>query len=122
MQTKIKKIEAEAMKKDIAGFRVGDTVAVYLSIREEKRKSIREKKRKSIREEKRKRAQIFEGVVLRRRGGKTRETFTVRKTSFGIGVERVFPLHSPLIEKIEVIKRGRVRRANLSYLRGKTKR
>ncbi len=114
MQTKIKKIEAEAMKKDIAGFRVGDTVAVHLSIREEKRKSIRE--------EKRKRAQIFEGVVLRRRGGKTRETFTVRKTSFGIGVERVFPLHSPLIEKIEVIKRGRVRRANLSYLRGKAKR
>ena len=106
MQTKIKKIEAEAMKKDIAGFRVGDTVAVHLIIREEKRK----------------RAQIFEGVVLRRRGGKTRETFTVRKTSFGIGVERVFPLHSPLIEKIEVIKRGRVRRANLSYLRGKAKR
>ncbi len=106
MQAKIKKIEAEAMKKDIAGFRVGDTVAVYLSIHEEKRK----------------RAQIFEGVVLRRRGGKTRETFTVRKTSFGIGVERVFPLHSPLIKKIEVIKQGRVRRANLSYLRGKTKR
>lgn len=106
MQTKIKKIEAEAMKEDIAGFRVGDTVAVHFSIREEKRK----------------RAQIFEGVVLRRRGGKIRETFTVRKTSFGIGVERVFPLHSPLIEKIEVIKRGRVRRANLSYLRGKVKR
>lgn len=106
MQTKIKKIEAEAMKEDIAGFRVGDTVAVWLSIREGKKK----------------RAQIFEGVVLRRRGGKTRETFTVRKTSFGIGVERVFPLHSPLIEKIEVVKRGRVRRANLSYLRGKTKR
>lgn len=106
MQAKIKKIEAEAMKKDIAEFRVGDTVAVHLSIHEEKRK----------------RAQIFEGVVLRRRGGKTRETFTVRKTSFGIGVERVFPLHSPLIEKIEVIKRGRVRRANLSYLRGKAKR
>ncbi len=106
MQTKIKKIEVEAIKKDITEFRAGDTVAVYLSLREERRK----------------RAQIFEGVVLRRRGGKTRETFTVRKTSFGIGVERVFPLYSPLIEKIEVIKRGRVRRTNLSYLRGKTKR
>lgn len=106
MQTRMEKIEAEAMKKDIAGFRVGDTVAVHFSIREEKRK----------------RVQIFEGVVLRRRGGKTRETFTVRKTSFGIGVERVFPLHSPLIKKIEIIKRGRVRRANLSYLKDRTKR
>jgi len=102
----MEKIEAEAMKENITEFRVGDTVAVHFSIREEKRK----------------RAHIFEGVVLRRRGGKTRETFTVRKTSFGIGVERVFPLHSPLIKKIEVIKRGRVRRANLSYLKGITKR
>jgi len=101
MQTKIEKIEEKYIKKEIPDFRPGDTVAVHLSIHEGGRKRI----------------QVFEGVVLRRRGGGTRETFTVRKLSFGIGVERTFPLHSPLIEKIEVIKRGKARRANLSYLR-----
>jgi len=103
MQAKIKKVEAEGVRKDIVEFRPGDTIAVHLDIHEGKRK----------------RTQIFEGVVLRRRGGGTRETFTVRKVSFGIGVERVFPLHSPSIKKIEVIKRKKVRRANLSYLRDK---
>lgn len=103
MQAKVEKIEEEAMKKDITRFSPGDTVAVHLNIHEGKRK----------------RTQIFEGVVLRRRGGGTRETFTVRKVSFGIGVERIFPLHSPLIKKIEVVKQGKARRANLSYLRNK---
>lgn len=103
MQAKIKKVEAEGIRKDIVEFRPGDTVAVHLDIHEGKRK----------------RTQIFEGVVLCRRGGGIRETFTVRKVSFGIGIERVFPLHSPSIKKIEVIKRRKVRRANLSYLRNK---
>ena len=103
MQAKVKKIEEEAMKKDVTEFRAGDTVAVHLDIHEGKRK----------------RTQVFEGVVLRRKGGGIRETFTVRKVSFGIGVERIFPLHSPLVKKIQVVKQGKVRRANLSYLRQK---
>jgi len=103
MQAKIEGIEKESIKKGISEFRPGDTIAVYLDIHEGKRK----------------RTQIFEGVVLRRRGGGMRETFTVRKVSFGIGVERVFPLNSPSIKRIKVIKKGRVRRANLSYIRKK---
>jgi len=101
MQTKIEKIEGKYIKKEIPDFRPGDTVAVHLNIHEGGRERI----------------QVFEGMVLRRRRGGTRETFTVRKLSFGIGVERTFPLHSPLIKKIEVIKKGKARRANLSYLR-----
>ncbi len=104
MQSKVEKIEEKAMKKDITKFGAGDTVGVHVDIHEGKRK----------------RTQIFEGVVLRRKGGGIRETFTVRKVSFGIGVERIFPLHSPSIKKIEVVKQGKVRRANLSYLRNKT--
>lgn len=103
MQAKVEKVEAEAIRKDIADFRSGDTIAVHLDIHEGKRK----------------RTQIFEGVVLRRRGGGTKETFTVRKVSFGIGVERIFPLHSPSIKKIEIIKQGKTKRANLSYLKKK---
>jgi len=100
MQVKIKKVE-EKYKREVPDFRPGDTVAVHLIIREGGRERI----------------QIFEGVVLQRRGGGVRESFTVRKISFGIGVERIFPLHSPLIKKIQIIKRGKARRANLSYLK-----
>lgn len=93
----------EGFKRNITDFNVGDTVRVFVKITEGDKERI----------------QPFEGVVIARRGGGTRETFTVRKVSFGIGVERIFPLHSPLIDKIEVLKKGRVRRAKLYYLRGK---
>lgn len=106
MQTKLQKVEESQVKKEISEFRPGDTVAVHLSIHEGKRR----------------RTQVFEGLVLRRRGGGMRETFTVRKVSFGIGVERTFPLHLPLIKKIKVTKRGEERRANLFYRRGRIKR
>ncbi len=101
---KLKEIEKKHLKEDIPQFRPGDTVRVHLRIKEGGKERI----------------QVFEGIVIARRGGGTRETFTVRKISFGVGVERIFPLHSPRIEKIEVVKRGRVRRAKLFFLRGLT--
>ena len=97
----IREIEAEQLKSDIADFNVGGTVKVYGKIKEGNRERI----------------QIFEGIVLKRQGGSNRETFTVRKTSNGVGVEKTWPLHSPNVEKIEVIRRGKVRRAKLNYLR-----
>jgi large subunit ribosomal protein L19 len=97
----IKELEAEQMKSEIVTFNVGDTVAVSLKVKEGKRERI----------------QIFEGVVLKRQGGGLGETFTVRKISYGVGVEKTLPLHSPKIEKIEVKRRGKVRRAKLNYLR-----
>ncbi len=97
----IKKIEDEQLKSDIADFNVGDTVRVHAKIREGNRE----------------RVQVFEGTVLKRQGGSNRETFTVRKFSNGVGVERTWPLHTPNIEKIEVVRRGKVRRARLNYLR-----
>jgi len=97
----IKKIEAAQLKTEITEFRVGDTVKVYAKIKEGNRE----------------RVQVFEGTVLKRQNGSARETFTVRKNSNGIGVEKTWPLHSPTIEKIEVIRRGKVRRAKLNYLR-----
>ena len=103
----IKKIEDQQLKETVCDFRVGDTVKVYAIIREGNRE----------------RVQVFEGTVLKRQNGGARETFTVRKLSSGIGVERTWPLHSPRIEKIEVVRRGKVRRAKLNYLRdrvGKT--
>lgn len=99
----IKQIEAEQIKAEITPFHVGDTVRVYGKIKEGNRERI----------------QVFEGVVLKRQGGSNRETFTVRKTSNGIGVEKTWPLHSPNVEKIEVVRRGKVRRAKLNYLRGR---
>lgn len=93
--------EKTQMRQDVPGFTSGDTVRVYVRIREGDKE----------------RLQAFEGVVIARKHGGLRETFTVRKVSFGIGVERIFPIHSPVIEKIDVIKRGRVRRAKLYYLR-----
>ncbi len=96
----IKSIEA-AQIKEVTEFNVGDTIKVYAKIKEGNRE----------------RVQAFEGTVLKKQGGSCRETFTVRKTSNGVGVEKTWPLHSPTIEKIEVIRRGKVRRAKLNYLR-----
>ena len=97
----IRSIEAEQLKADVAEFAVGDTVKVYGKIKEGNRERI----------------QVFEGIVLKRQGGSSRETFTVRKMSNGVGVEKTWPLHSPNVEKIEVVRRGKVRRAKLNYLR-----
>lgn len=93
----------EGFKKDVTSFNVGDTVRVSVKVVEGGKERI----------------QPFKGIVIARRGSGTRETFIVRKISFGIGVERIFPLYSPTIDKIEVLKRGSVRRAKLYYLRGK---
>ncbi len=97
----LQQIEAPFCKDGIPDFRAGDTLRVHVRVTEGSKERI----------------QVFQGVVIARRGGGTRETFTVRKVSGGIGVERVFPLHSPVIDKIEVLRRGRVRRAKLYYLR-----
>ncbi|MGA9173464.1 MAG: 50S ribosomal protein L19 [Thermoactinomyces sp.] len=101
MRPIIREITEEQLKKDIPQFRAGDTLRVHVKVKEGQRERI----------------QVFEGVVIQRRGGGISETFTVRKISYGVGVERTFPLHSPRIEKIEVIRRGKVRRAKLYYLR-----
>ncbi len=94
-------VEQSRLRTDIPDFRPGDTVKVHVKVVEGTRSRI----------------QVFEGVVLRRQGGGLRETFTVRKISFGVGVERTFPVHTPTIEQIEVTRRGKVRRAKLYYLR-----
>ena len=94
-------VEKDEMRTDHPEFRVGDTVRVHVKIKEGDKERI----------------QLFEGVVIARRNGDLRSTFTVRKTSFGQGVERIFPLHSPTLDKIEVAKKGKVRRAKLYYLR-----
>ena len=96
-------IDREQMKTDITDFRPGDTVKVHAKVRERGKERI----------------QVFEGVVIRKKRGHKRSTFTVRKVSFGVGVERIFPLHSPNIVKIEVVRCGKVRRAKLYYLRKK---
>ena len=100
----IEVLEQEQLRSDIPDFRAGDTVKVYVKVVEGSRE----------------RVQMFEGVVIARSGGGVRETFTVRRVSYGVGVERTFPLHSPRIEKIEVARRGIVRRAKLYYLRDLT--
>ena len=97
----IKKIEAEQLKENAPEFHVGDTVKVYAKIKEGNRERI----------------QIFEGTVIKRQNGGVRETFTVRKNSNGIGVEKTWPLYSPNVEKVEVVRKGKVRRAKLNYLR-----
>lgn len=94
-------VEKEEMRTNLPEFRVGDTIRVHVKIKEGDKE----------------RVQVFEGVVIARKNGDLRSSFTVRKTSFGQGVERIFPLHSPIIDKIEVAKKGRVRRAKLYYLR-----
>ena len=97
----IKNIESAQLKAEVPEFRVGDTVRVHALIKEGNRERI----------------QIFEGTVLKRQGGSTRETFTVRKSSNGVGVEKTWPIHSPHVVKVEVIRQGKVRRAKLYYLR-----
>jgi large subunit ribosomal protein L19 len=98
-------IEKSMMRSDLPDFRSGDSIAVHYKIKEGDRERI----------------QVFEGVVIAKKGGGVRETFIVRKVSYGVGVERIFPLHSPLIDKIEVKRKGKVRKAKLYYLRGRSK-
>ncbi len=99
----IRNIEAAQLKADAPEFNVGDTVKVYGKIKEGNRERI----------------QVFEGIVIKKQGGSVRATFTVRKNSNGVGVEKTWPLHSPSVEKVEVIRHGKVRRAKLNYLRGR---
>ena len=99
----IKEIEQAQLKESVDQFNVGDTVKVYGKIKEGNRE----------------RVQVFEGTVLKIQGGSNRETFTVRKISNGVGVEKTWPLHSPIVEKIEIVRLGKVRRAKLNYLRGR---
>ena len=99
----IREIENEQLKPEVTEFNVGDTVRVYAKVVEGTRE----------------RLQIFEGVVLKRQGGGAKETFTVRRISYGVGVERTWPVHSPRIDRIEVVRYGIVRRAKLNYLRGR---
>ena len=99
----IKEIEQEQLKAEVPQFRVGDTVRVHAKIKEGEKERI----------------QVFEGVVLKKQGGSNRATFTVRKNSNGVGVEKTWPLHSPNVEKVVVVRAGKVRRAKLNYLRGR---
>ena len=97
----IENLEREQMRVDIPDFKAGDTVKVHARIKEGEKQRI----------------QMFQGVVIRKRNGQTGATFTVRKVSYGVGVERIFPLHSPNIDKVEIVSRGKVRRGKLYYLR-----
>jgi large subunit ribosomal protein L19 len=97
----IRAIEAEQIRHDLPDFRVGDTIKVHVKIKE------------GIKE----RIQVFEGTVIKRQNGGLRETFTARRVSYGVGVERTFPVNSPIIDKIEIVRKGKVRRAKLLYLR-----
>ena len=103
MNELIREIEKEQLKSNVDEFRVGDTVKVHAKVKEGQRERI----------------QIFEGIVLKRQGGGARETFTVRKLSGGVGVERTWPVHSPNVDRIEVVRHGKVRRAKLTFLRGR---
>jgi large subunit ribosomal protein L19 len=99
----IKAIESEQLRNDIPDFNVGDTIKVHVKVKEGNRERI----------------QVYEGVVMKRQGGGLSETFTVRRISYGVGVERTFPLHSPKFDRIEVVRKGKVRRAKINYLRGR---
>jgi large subunit ribosomal protein L19 len=101
MDKLLAEVERPALRQDLPEFRPGDTVRVHVKVREGDKE----------------RLQMFEGIVLRRREGGLRSTFTVRKVTYGVGVERTFPLHSPMLDKIEMIRQGHVRRAKLYYLR-----
>jgi large subunit ribosomal protein L19 len=98
----LREVVADQLRSDVPSFRPGDTLRVHVKVREGQRERI----------------QVFEGIVIRRRGSGISETYTVRKISYGVGVERTFPYHSPKVDKIEVMRRGKVRRAKLYYLRG----
>ena len=97
----LRAIEAEQLRTDLPNFRIGDNVKVYVKVKEGTRE----------------RVQMFEGTVIKKQNGGLRETFTVRRVAYGCGVERTFPMHAPIIEKIEISRRGKVRRAKLYYLR-----
>jgi large subunit ribosomal protein L19 len=97
----VKMVEAKELREKVPAFSVGDTVKVHVKVKEGEKERI----------------QVFEGMVIARRGGSVNTSFTVRKISDGVGVERIFPLHSPILDKVEVIRQGRVRRAKLFYLR-----
>ncbi len=99
----IRKIEQEQLRENITDFNIGDTIRVYAKVKEGTRE----------------RLQMLEGTVIKRQNGSTRETFTVRRISYGVGVERTWPLHSPIIDHIDVVRRGKVRRARLNYLRSR---
>ena len=105
MANLVDKINAKQVRKDIPEFRVGDTVRVNVWVKEGKKERI----------------QAFEGIVIERKGGSVSETFTVRKKSYGIGIERVFPVNAPTIDSIEVVKKGMVRRAKLNFIKGMSK-
>jgi large subunit ribosomal protein L19 len=98
---KLERLEREQMRMDLPVFKAGDTVKVHVKIKEGEKE----------------RVQVFQGIVISKRKGRTNASFTVRKVSYGVGVERIFPLHSPVIDKIEVISQGRVRRSKIYYLR-----
>ena len=98
---KLERLEREQMRMDLPVFKAGDTVKVHVKIKEGEKERI----------------QVFQGIVISKRKGRTNASFTVRKVSYGVGVERIFPLHSPVIDKIEVISQGRVRRSKIYYLR-----
>ena len=100
----IKELNKEALQKETANVQVGDTVRVHVKVKEGSRERI----------------QVFEGTVIAKKHGGIAETFTVRRSSYGVGVERVFPVNSPFVEKVEVVRRGKVRRAKLFYLRERT--
>src|SRR3970040_905017 len=99
--SQMQRIEKRLLKPEAPAFQVGDTVRVHVKVIEGEKERI----------------QVFEGVVIGRKGGSNRETFVVRKISYGVGVERIFPIHSPFVDKVEVVRSGRVRRAKLYYLR-----
>ena len=101
--TAIEKFNQGQLKSEVADFRIGDTVAVAVRIKEGQKERI----------------QMFEGTVIARKGSGVAETFTVRRLSYGVGVERVFPIHSPNVAKVEIVRKGKVRRAKLYYLRGR---
>ena len=100
---RLQRLNAAMVKKNVPVFEIGDTVRVHVKVVEGEKE----------------RVQVFEGVVISRKGGSSAETFTVRKVSYGVGVERIFPVHSPIVERVDVVRQGRVRRAKLFYLRTK---
>src|SRR3989440_12615753 len=100
---RLQRLNATLVKKTVPVFEIGDTVRVHVRVAEGEKE----------------RVQVFEGVVISRKGGQNAESFTVRKVSYGVGVERIFPLHSPVVERVDVVRQGRVRRAKLYYLRTK---
>lgn len=116
----VEQVEKKYLKSKIPAFRPGDTIQVHVRVKEREKESAKGKEKDKDKEREKERIQLFEGVVIGMRGRGIQSSFVVRKISFGVGVERIFPTHSPTIEKIKVLKRGNVRRAKLYYLRERT--